>query len=383
MGASDDNPTVLVIVHGYDFATLRTPAFLKTALSSRRSPINLCILCDHGGCRGFRDAWRTHVLAEGLSLPGDSILFLEEEEAAAEDDLEPGHLEEETRRPLPEAAIEFLASIHPLCGRRGYLYLFYKFLAPELLPDAEKLIVLDPDALVLGDLADLWKEFDHFDERHVISMAVDQSDRYYYRLQNATDPGYSAGWVGVAHGVGVNGGVLLLHAARARALGFAKAIAALTHVGMREREQGHLSFFCDLAEQDTVNLAILRFPYIWRPLDCAWNYMSTGLGGHRLADDASGLALSYYDTCAPNGVTGSGGVKPGDLFKCSCGRQIGILHFAGAVRGRPLLAKLNASILANSGPQLRLLARHRAARPRWLDAAAAAPTTMSSRKEEL
>ena len=90
----------------------------------------------------------------------------------------------------------------------------------------------------------------------LLSMAVDQSDRYYYRLQDAADDVYSPGWRGVPHGVGVNGGVLLLHAARARAVGFADAVSALTHVGAAERAAGSLAAFCDLAEQDTLNLAI-------------------------------------------------------------------------------------------------------------------------------
>ncbi len=54
----------------------------------------------------------------------------------------------------------------------------------------------------------------------------------------------------------VNGGVLLLHAARARQVGLADALSALTHYGAAERAAGRLSAFCDLAEQDTLNVAI-------------------------------------------------------------------------------------------------------------------------------
>ena len=43
-----------------------------------------------------------------------------------------------------------------------------------------------------------------FGEEQLLSMAVDQSDRYYYRLQDASDEVHSPGWVGVPHRVGVN-----------------------------------------------------------------------------------------------------------------------------------------------------------------------------------
>ena len=145
-------------------------------------------------------------------------------------------------------------------------------------------------------------------------MAVDQSHRYYYRLQDPTDEVYSPGWEGVAHGVGVNGGVLLLHAARARHARFAASLAALTHEGAAARLAGRLERFCELAEQDALNLAILRAPEIWRPLDCVWNYMATSVGGHRLAADPLSLPLTYYDEC-PLGPLGANGKPGADLLR--------------------------------------------------------------------
>ena len=62
------------------------------------------------------------------------------------------------------------------------------------------------------------------------------------------------------------------------------------------------------------------------------------------------------------GVTGSRGA-PGDLFRCACGRKVGILHFVGGVRATGFLAKLNESVLGTSGEFLRELARQRAALP--------------------
>ena len=191
-------------------------------------------------------------------------------------------------------------------------------------------------------------------------MAPDQSDRYYYRLQDEADEVYSPGWAGVPHRLGVNGGVLLLHAARARQTRFAEALAAVTHHGAAERQAGRLSSFCDLAEQDTLNYAIALSPAIWAPLDCTWNYMATGLGGHALVTDRE-VALNFYDACERGARGWKGG--EGDLLRCSCGRQVGVLHFAGGVRGSPLLRELNATIVGATGDELRALAERRRERP--------------------
>jgi hypothetical protein len=301
-------PALLLIVHGYDFAVQRTPVFLRTALAARTTPLRLHVLGDDDGLRGFEEAFQAHATAPSLTMPGDTLNLLSERELAA------------TTR-----IASFLRSVHPSCHSHGYGYLFLKVLAAELLPTEEKLLVIDPDVIVLGDLAELWREFDAFDEAQLASMAVDQSDRYYYRLQDEKDEVYSAGWRGVPHAIGVNGGVLLLHAARARQTGFADQISALTHIGAAERAAGHLSAFCDLAEQDTLNLAFARRPDLWRPLHIRWNYMATSLGGHALVPDDD-APLNFYDRCE-NGVAGSRGA-PGDLLRCTCGRKVCGSHLA-------------------------------------------------------
>ena len=342
--APSEQPHVLLIVHGYEFATERVPVFLRTALSSRAgTPLHLHVLADDDGRRGILEVWQGHAVEPGLVLGDDTLEILREAD-------------------LPPRAAAFLASLHPQCHQRGYGYLFLKVLAGELLPTVDRLIVLDPDSIVLGNIGELWREFDVFAPEQILSMAVDQSDRYYYRLQNPSDELFSPGWEGVPHRVGVNGGVLLLHAARARTLGFADAIAQLTHKGVAERAAGMLHGFCDLAEQDTLNLALARQPQFWRPLHCAWNYMATSIGGHTLHID-EGVPFNYYDTC-PDGVKGSGGAHDDDLLRCPCGRRIELLHFVGAVRRSPTLAKINATVLRASGDELRAFARARAARPK-------------------
>ena len=333
-------PRLLIIVYGDEFASHRTPAFVRTLLSSRSTPLAIYVLGDHAGLAGFSRVWRVHAVETGLVRSGDRLSLFSAEVS-------------------PRAA-GFLRSIHPSCALRGYDYLFFKLLAPELLPSVDRLIVLDPDTLVLADVAKLWEQFDDFGPAHLLSMAVDQSDRYYYRLQDAADEAFSPGWVGVAHRLGVNGGVLLLHAERARAAGFAAAIARLTHDGAAARADGKLESFCELAEQDTLNLAILRQPAIWRPLDCVWNYMATGLGGHSLRADPH-LPITMYDVCA-DGARGSRGAS-GDLLRCSCGQRVGLLHFVGGVRGNPLLAELNRTVLEARGAELLRLAELRNERP--------------------
>ena len=224
-------PQVMLIVHGYEFATQRVPLFLRTALSSRSTPINFHVICDVPGCHGFLEAWDSHVVAPSLELPGDTLSLIREGSGAD------ASYDNVGGRELPLEAMEYLKTIHPLCKVRGYGYLFLKLFAAELLPHVDRLIILDPDSAVLGDLGDLWREFDQFDRHQVLSMAVDQSDRYYYRLQDANDELYSAGWAGVPHAVGVNGGVILLYCSRARQHRLAAALAALTHVGASERDK--------------------------------------------------------------------------------------------------------------------------------------------------
>ena len=339
---------LLLIIHGYEFATQRTPVFLRSALAARTSPLHVHVLGDSDGIRGFKEVWNDGVKADLAWAPpdGDALSLLEE--SALDDRITP-----------------YLQSIHPSCHLNGYAYLFLKILAAELLPSVERLIVVDPDVIVLGDIAELYREFDYFDDEQLLSMAADQSDRYYYRLQNKDDDAYSPGWKGVPFGVGVNGGMLLLHTARARKVGFAHAIADLTHIGAAESEAGGLAEFCKLAEQDTLNLAIARKPQLWRPLHCTWNYMATNLGGHRLASDEGEAAapLTFYDVCK-EGVVGSRGA-PGDLLQCPCGRKVGVLHFAGGVRGSSLLASINQTVLSRSGEWLKESAKLRRARPEW------------------
>ena len=324
-------PSLLIIVKGAAYAAWRTPPFVRTLLAARSTPLRVYVLGDAAGLAAFRGVWRQHGTDLGLGDARDRISMLGIESSVQ--------------------AQRYLASLHPQCDGHGYAYLFLKLLAPQLFPAASRLIALDSDVFVVADPLHLWREFDSFGPSHLISMAPDQSDRYYYRLQNEHDEVFSAGWLGVPSRVGVNGGVALLHAARMRTADLAARLARLTHEGVSRRDVD-LRGFCELAEQDTLNFAFARQPSLWRPLDCGYNYMATQLGGHRLRAHPH-APLAWYDVC-PEGVFDSGGA-PGDLLRCRCGARVQLLHFAGGVRGRPLLGEINRSLMSLRGDELRSL----------------------------
>ena len=357
--AAGSPPELLLIVYGSEFASYRTPVFLRTLLSTRTVPLRLHVLADGPGHAGFERAVEEH--ARPLMWPEDHIRALRVDE-------------------LPLAS-EYLERVHPLCHQNGYAYLFLKLLAPELLPDVDHLIVLDPDTVVLADIALLWAQFSQFGPGHLLSMAVDQSDRYYHRLQDPADEVYSEGWAGVPHSLGVNGGVILLRAAAARNANFSDLVASVTHHAAALRVAGRLDRYCELAEQDTLNYMLAQRPDLWRPLDCSWNYMATERGGHRLVTDPH-LVASFYDEC-PDGTRGAQGAAGGDLLRCSCGERVRLLHFVGGTRGHPLLAALNESLWNATADQLRALASLRRRRPDgWAEAREPPPDGWADGPEE-
>lgn len=260
---------------------------------------------------------------------------------------------------------EILSYVHPLCNHRDYLYLFTKLFAPDMFPSLDKLIIIDPDMIVLGSIKDLWHEFDKFNSEQVISTAFDQSDRYYYRLQNPEESVFSVGWVGVPGEVGCNTGVVLLFCSRMRNVRFSAQAIALSHEGIAMRQSEELAYFCDLAEQDVLNLLLIRQSQLFYQLHCSWNYMPTSLGGHSLAQ-AEGFDFTFYDVC-PEGVRGSGGQEGEDLLKCSCGHKINALHFVGGMRkSSSFFDQLTKALLTVPAEELRITSSTRAARPNIL-----------------
>ena len=184
--AAGSPPELLLIVYGSEFASYRTPVFLRTLLSTRTVPLRLHVLADGPGHAGFERAVEEH--ARPLMWPEDHIRALRVDE-------------------LPLASA-YLERVHPLC-HQGYAYLFLKLLAPELLPDVDHLIVLDPDTVVLADIALLWAQFSHFGR----ACCPWPSPATAVPPARPGGRGVLGGWAGVPPSLGVNGGVILRAAA--------------------------------------------------------------------------------------------------------------------------------------------------------------------------
>jgi len=230
---------------------------------------------------------------------------------------------------------------------------------------------------VLGDVAQLWATFARFAPAQLVGMAADMSHRYYYRLSDPADEVFSRGWANVPQRTGVNGGLMLLHLARMRAVRFSAQLIDATRRGSQLREMGELAGFCRLAEQDTINWLLAQQPALWHPIDCRWNYMGTVTGGHALRVVALPLAArggelhAYYDDCPHGGPTGANGA-PGDLLRCECGARVEVLHFAGGTRASSVRRELNASIVDGAPEALLHDARVRRSLPTSFDALLAA-----------
>jgi hypothetical protein len=340
--AVDDRPVLLLIVYGAQYARERTPVFVRSLLAARSGPLRLYVLGDPPGLAEFRRVLRDHGGASGLLRAEDEVSLFSADAS--------------------RYASLLPTQTDPSCRLRDYGYLFYKLFAHELLPAQNHVLVLDSDALVLGDVYALWAEFARFEAGQLIGMSRDMSHRYYYRLSDPSDELFSEGWRDTPGRTGVNGGMMVLHLERMRAVGFTQRVVEATHVGARLRDAGQLSGFCVLAEQDTINLMAAREPALLRFVDCAWNYMGTRVGGHEL--EGEGPELLLYDSC-PNGPRAADGGE-GDMLSCECGRKIEVLHFAGRTRRK--LEAINASIWAMSGEELVAQALERRRAPAYLPA---------------
>lgn len=99
-----------------------------------------------------------------------------------------------------------------------------KLFTPDLLPNVERLILLDADIVVLNDMYELWKEFDRFGMSDIAGMAPAQ-DGYYILHGHRGLKGVPNGMKGVGDDSykgfnvthpGFNGGVMLFNLKRMR-----------------------------------------------------------------------------------------------------------------------------------------------------------------------
>jgi len=331
-------PRLLLIAYGAEYARERTPVMVRSLAAARTGPLHVYVLGDPEGIRAFRQVVKEHVVDAGLGLEGDVWSLFTADACLAHTGL--------------------LARLHPGCHQGGYAYLFYKLFASELFPGADHLAIIDSDAIIHGDVRELWAVARDLGQEQFIAMAPDQSHRYYYRLSDPADPIFSPGWLGVPQRTGVNGGLMVMNLARMRRAAFADKVAAVTHEGWARRDRD-LMAFCDLAEQDTINWIIAREPGVWRHLDCRWNFMATDVGGHKVLVTAHGEdgVPVLWDTCPQGPMAADRGV--GDLLGCTCGARAQIVHFVGGVRKSPLRMQLTLDILGKDGQRLRHDARVR------------------------
>eukprot|EP00051_Salpingoeca_urceolata_P001272 m.39672 g.39672 ORF g.39672 m.39672 type:complete len:905 (-) comp11299_c0_seq1:29-2743(-) len=143
-------------------------------------------------------------------------------------------------------------------GVYGLSKLLYESVLPPSIP---RLIALDTDMVMLGDVRQLWDEFDRFSSEQCVGAVAQQSDWY---LGAVSDPrGPSIVWPAVARGI--NTGVLLLHLDRLRALPWRPLWSALTRSELKHRR------YTALADQDVFNLAQVHHPNLFYSLPCTWN----------------------------------------------------------------------------------------------------------------
>ena len=102
------------------------------------------------------------------------------------------------------------AALHRNLSKLGvgpsFIYMYKPFLY-QLLP-LDRVLVLDFDVLIFGDLRELWDQFDAFSPSSVLGLAHSQSPEYSDLGTWPHKPGPRAG---------LNGGVQLQHLARMRA----------------------------------------------------------------------------------------------------------------------------------------------------------------------
>ena len=71
----DNEPHLMLIVYGYQFAKHRVPIFVRSALSSRSTALHLHVVGDEDGLQGFKEVWQSHAIALDLVRTDDCLLY--------------------------------------------------------------------------------------------------------------------------------------------------------------------------------------------------------------------------------------------------------------------------------------------------------------------
>ncbi|KAB0790557.1 hypothetical protein PPYR_15029 [Photinus pyralis] len=143
-------------------------------------------------------------------------------------------------------------------GHYSGIYGLLKLLFPKVVPVAvtNKIIVLDTDLTFVGNIYELWREFDKFEKKQAVGLVENQSEYYLGKF-------FSSPWPAV--GKGFNTGIILYYIDRLKNLDWEK-------LWIRNAKKTASIFGATrLADQDIMNSVIKQDPNIVYRVHCAWN----------------------------------------------------------------------------------------------------------------
>ncbi|KAG0699484.1 Xyloside xylosyltransferase 1 [Chionoecetes opilio] len=148
---------------------------------------------------------------------------------------------------------------------------FFSLHLHRLLPGLERVILMDIDIKVKGDVAELHSHFERFTPSNVIGMTPEQSPVYRHLLSvyRRHHPNTTLGGPPSEGGFpGYNSGVVLIDINKLRDSQIIKSY--LERSKLEERTK-HYSFQGHLGDQDLYTLIALDHPDLFYSLPCGWN----------------------------------------------------------------------------------------------------------------
>ncbi|XP_045128346.1 xyloside xylosyltransferase 1-like isoform X2 [Portunus trituberculatus] len=148
---------------------------------------------------------------------------------------------------------------------------FFSLHLHQLLPGLERVILMDIDIKVKGDVAELHSHFERFTPSNVMGMTQEQSPVYRHLLSvyRRTHPNTTLGSPPSEGGfTGFNSGVVLIDINKLRESQIIKSYQKRPK--LVERTQ-HYSFQGHLGDQDLYTLIALDHPELFYSLPCGWN----------------------------------------------------------------------------------------------------------------
>ncbi|KAL3981850.1 Glycosyl-transferase for dystroglycan family protein [Acanthocheilonema viteae] len=140
-------------------------------------------------------------------------------------------------------------------------YSFLKLILNDILPaDIDKVIVLDTDALIMDDIAQLWSFFLKMTNLQAIGLVENLSDWYLFNTST------SERIVWPAWGRGFNSGVMLLDLVKLRNISWSHIWEETASKNIKQYGS------TELADQDVINAVINDHQWIIQKLPCEWNF---------------------------------------------------------------------------------------------------------------